>query len=390
MKVVILGFGAVGSVLAKLLAKEEQVEKIICGDIKFSFKVHHKKITLKYLNFLEKSKFLKFLKKVKPDVVVNAALPKFNLEIMEACLKARVNYLDMASYWDIDKNPKAKVPYKMEQLDFDKSFEEADIMGLIESGVAPGLDNLLAAECASKLDEVDYIKIRMVEDTGSKEVFFSWNKDWLLDELATKPLVYYDKKFKVVEPFTDEEEYEFPKPIGKKKVALFCQDEVGSIPFYIKTKNIDVKIHDNNINVSRFLVELGLASNKKIKVREFEISPVEVLSAVLPDSPPGSERKFPNSIFAISVEALGKIKGKNKKIKYSVVFPRQREIEKMGLGANFISYPTALSAKLFVMAIPKITKKGVFPPEALDKEIRKEILQELEKTNKTNVKIFKS
>src|SRR3989344_4176125 len=176
MKVVILGCGAVGSVLAKLLAKEKDVTKVICGDIRFNFKIKNRKIVLKYLDFLEKSKFLKFLKKTKPDVVV-------------------------------------------------------------------------------------FIKIRMIEDTGSKEIVFSWNKDWLLDELATKPLVYYNKKFKVVEPFTGEEEYTFPKPIGKKKVVLFCQDEVGSIPLHIKTKNLDVKIHDNNIDISKFLVELGLASN---------------------------------------------------------------------------------------------------------------------------------
>ena len=387
MKVVILGCGAVGSVLAKLLAKEKEVEKIICGDIKFNFKIKNRKIALRYLDFLEKSKFLKFLKKTKPDVVVNAALPKFNLNIMETCLKAEVNYLDTASFWDIDKDPKAKVPYKMEQFDFDEQFKKAGITGLIESGVAPGLDNLISAECASQLDEVDFIKIRMIEDTGSKEIFFSWNKDWLLDELATKPLVYYNKKFKVVEPFTGEEEYTFPKPIGKKKVVLFCQDEVGSIPLHIKTKNLDVKIHDNNIDISKFLVELGLASNNKIKVGDCEIKPVEVLSAVLPDSPPGSEKKFPNSFFAISIEVLGKVKGKNKKVKYSVVFPKQKEINKMNINANFISYPTALSAKLFVMAIPKITKKGVFPPEALDKEIRKEIIQKLEKSK---VKISKN
>ena len=380
MKVVILGCGAVGSVLAKLLAKEKEVEKIICGDIKFKFKIKNKKISLKYLNFLKKNKFLKFLNQTKPDVVVNASLPKFNLDIMETCLKAKVNYLDTASYWDIDKNPKAKVPYKMEQLDFDKKFKEAGITGLIESGVAPGLDNLISAECASQLEKVEFIKIRMVEDTGSKEIFFSWNKNWLLDELATKPLVYYNNKFKVVEPFTEDEEYEFPEPIGRKKVCLFCQDEVGSIPFFVKTKNIDVKIHDNNVEVSKLLVKLGLTSEEEIKVGECEISPVQLLSAVLPDSPPGSEKKFPNSIFAISIEAIGKSNGKKKTVKYSIVFPRQKEIEKMGLGANFISFPTALSMKLFVMALPKITRTGVFPPEAIDKKTRTEILKELEKS----------
>ena len=35
MKVLILGHGAVGSVLVKLLSEEKNVESIVCGDISF-------------------------------------------------------------------------------------------------------------------------------------------------------------------------------------------------------------------------------------------------------------------------------------------------------------------------------------------------------------------
>ncbi len=387
MKVVILGFGAVGSVLARLLSKEKEVEKIICCDIKFNFKIKNKKVSLKYLNILDKQKFLDFLNKTKPDVVVNTSLPKFNLDIMEICLKAKVNYLDTASFWDLDPNSKARVPYKMEQLEYNSKFKEAGIIGLIDSGVAPGSDNLITAECASKLDETDYIKIRMVEDTGSKEIFFSWNKDWLLDELNWKPLIYQAKKFKLVENFGGEEEFTFPKPIGKKKVYYFAQDEVGSIPLNIKTKRLDVKIHDNNIEVSKLLVALKLTSENKVNIDGMKIAPIRLLSKILPDSVPGEEKKFPKAVFAIAVEAIGKFKGRKKNVKYSVIFPDQKQIEKMNLNANFISYPTALSIKLFIMAIPKITKTGVFPPECLDKDVREEIIKNL---GKNKIKLIKN
>ena len=376
----ILGFGGVGSVLAKLLAKEKEIEEIICGDIKFNFRIKDKKVSLKYLNILDKNKFLIFLNKHKPDIVINTSLPKFNLKIMETCFKVGVNYIDTASYWDFDSNPKAKVPYKMEQLDFDKRFKKAGITGLINAGVSPGLTNLIAKECADKLDEVDFVKIRLVEDTASNELFFSWNKDWLIDEIGFKPLVYYNHKFKIMESFSGEEEFTFPKPIGKKKVYYFCQDEVGSLPLFIKTKNLDVKAYDNNIEVSKLLVKLNLTSEKEIKLGKCKIRPKEFLSKILQDSPPGYERKFKNSIFAISIEAIGRHNKKKKIVKYSVVFPKQKEIDKMNLGANFISYPTALSIKLFVMNFFKIIKKGVFPPECIGKEIRKEILIELEKS----------
>jgi len=386
MKILIIGYGAVGSVLAELLVKEEEIEMVYCVDLKFPDKIKSSKINFKTLNVLDEQKFTDYLKEINPDVAINTSLPKFNLDIMKCCLNAKVNYMDTASFWDYETDPNAKIPYKMEELDYHKDFEKNDLIGLIGAGVAPGLDNLFAAECASRLDEVDYIKIRMVEDTGSKEIFFSWNKDWLLDELNSKPLIYEDGKFKLAESFGAEEEFEFPKPIGKRKTHYFAQDEVGSIPLYIKTKKMDVKIHDNNIEISKLLVSLGLTSNKKIKVDGIEIAPIRVLSKLLPDPIPGEEKKFPKAVFAFAVEAMGKKDGKKKAVIYSAMFPNQEAINKISPNANFISYPTALSTKLFAMQINNLGKTGVFPPEAINKKIRMDILKQLEKNH---VKVYK-
>ena len=319
MKVVILGFGAVGSVVARLLAKENSVDKIICADVKFRYTLKNKKISFQKVSILDKTGFFNFLHKTKPDVVINTSLPGFNKKIMEGCLKAGVNYFDTCSYWDLNIKKKEGNPYIMEQLSYDNAFKKRGLKGLINAGVSPGLTNLITKECADRLDSVESIKIRLVEDTGSKELFFSWNKDWLLDEIASPPLVYHNGKYKLEEPFLGEEEFEFPSPIGKRKVYYFCQDEVGSLPLHIKVKNLDVKAFDNNIDVSKLLVQLGLTSRKKIDIQDFKISPVQFLSAVLPDSPPGTEKKFKESIFAFSVEATGKLKGKKKTFKYSVV-----------------------------------------------------------------------
>lgn len=386
MKIIILGYGVVGSVLAKLLEKEKSVKMIVCGDIAFKKDEKKGKIFFRKVNIKKENELLSLFNEFHPDAVVNTTLPAFNLNIMDACFKAKVNYVDTASFWDINPNPSAKVPYEIEQMRFDKQFRENKIIGLIESGVAPGLTNLLSAECASKLDETDYLKIRMCEDTGSKEIFFSWNKEWLIDELETKPMIYENGKFKLVESFGAEEDFEFPAPVGMKKTYYFAQDEVGSIPLYVPVKKLDVKIHDNNIDASKMMVDLGFTSKKEIKVDGTSVKPVDLLMKLLPDTKPGDEKRFPNSIFAISIEAIGKKNGKNKKVKYSVVFPRQKVIEKMKLNANFISYPTALCLKMFILSIPKIKRTGVFPPESLDKDIRKSILSELSRNKAIIIK----
>ena len=388
MKVVILGCGAVGSVLVKLLAKEKSIERVICGDIVQREKFNNQKIKFVRLDILTKRQFYNFLKKAKPDVVVNASSPLFNLVILEACYENKINYMDLAAQWDPDTDKKAKCPYKTEQFDYDKKFKEKNISGLILAGVSPGMTNLFAREASEQLDEIDSLKIRLVDYSGTDELSFFWSKEALLDEIDSKPLIYKNNKFEIMEPFSGVEEFDFPKPFGKKKVNLICQDEIGTLPFFINAKNIDIKDYDNQVDIQKTLYELGFTSKNKIKTKDGEIAPIDLTSKILPPVVEDiKEEKYYNAQFAFVVRAEGRKKGKAKMVQYWVMFPKQKEINNLNLNANFISYPTALSAKMFVMAIPKITQKGVFPPEALEKDVRKEIIQELEKTD---VKISRS
>ncbi len=387
MKILILGHGAVGSVLAKLLQKEDSVKSVLSADICFREEKKFEKLHQMKLNLEDKSQFIDILKKTMPDLIINAASPQFNSDILKECAKFGINYMDMAACWNPDPDKTALSPYKIEQFDFDKQFREKNILGLIESGVSPGMTNLFVRECADEFDELEDVKIRLVDYSGTGEFHTAWSKEALLDEIGSKPLVYKDGKFKIVEPFSGKENYKFPAPYGTKKVSLICQEEIGTIPFFIKLKNIDIKDYDDQVDIHKFLYELGLISREKIKFGDIEISPFEFVNKVLPNiSFSNEDPKFKEAQFAFAVEASGKIKGKKRIIRYFVSFPRQKEINKLGLNANFISYPTALSAKIFAMVIPKIKTKGIIPPEALDKEIRKFILSELDKTNNVIVK----
>ncbi|MEK6809164.1 MAG: saccharopine dehydrogenase C-terminal domain-containing protein, partial [Nanoarchaeota archaeon] len=143
----------------------------------------------------------------------------------------------------------------------------------------------------------------------------------------------------------------------------------------------------NQAGIYQFLYNLGLTSEKEIDFNGIKITPFDFVVKVLPEvSFNFKDARFDNAQFAFAVEASGKIKGKKKRIRYFVSCPKQKEINKLGLNANFISYPTALSAKIFAMAVPKIKAKGIIPPEALDKEIRKLILSEFDRTKQVIVK----
>jgi len=387
MKILILGHGAVGSVLTKLLQKEDSVKLVISADLSFKKEKKFEKLHRVNINLKNKSQLENLLKKYQPDLVINAISPEFNPDILKECSKLGINYMDMAACWEPDLDKTALSPYKIEQFDFDKQFRQKNILGLIESGVSPGMTNIFVRECADEFDELEDVKIRLIDYSGTNEFSVAWSKESLLDEISSKPLVYKNGKFKIVEPFSGEEDYEFPVPYKKKKVSLICQDEIGTIPFFIKLKNLDIKDYDDQVDIHKFLYKLGLVSKKKIKFGNIKISPFEFVNKVLPNiSFNNKDTKFNNAQFAFAVEASGEIKGKRQRIRYFVLFPNQKGINNLGLDANFISYPTALSAKIFAMATSKIKAKGIIPPEALDKEIRKFILSELHRTKHIIIK----
>ncbi|MBS3122125.1 saccharopine dehydrogenase NADP-binding domain-containing protein [Candidatus Woesearchaeota archaeon] len=387
MRVLILGCGAVGCVLAKMLYKEKSIKSVFCGDIYFKKEKIFGKTHYFNINLKNKEHLLKFLKSHKLDLIVNAVSPVFNKDILDACVKAKVNYMDMAACWDPHPNKKFKSPYKIEQFDFDTKFKENNLFGMIEAGVSPGLTNLLSKECSEQLEQIENIKIRLLDYSGTDEFYFAWSKEALLDEINSKPLVYEKGKFRIAEPFSGEEEYTFPPPFNKKKVSLICQDEIGTIPFFIKVKNIDIKDYNNQVDAHKFLYKLGLLSKKKIMIGNAKISPFEFICNILPEVVLNfGDKKYDNAQFAFAVQASGKINGKKKTIRYFVSFPKQKEINSLKLNANFISYPTALSAKLFIKSLHKIRNKGIIPPECLEKEIRKTILAELKKIKHIVVK----
>ncbi len=378
----VIGHGAVGSVLCEMFSRERKVKSVVCIERTITHFRNRGKLHFKEADVSDEGQTAILLKKEKPNLVINASLPVFNKILLDACLKNRVNYMDLASYWDFDKKPKAKSPYKVEQLDFDSRFKKKKLLGLINAGVSPGITNLLAKECVDLFDDIDSIKIRLYEDTKTPDFYFPWSIEWLLDEINSKPLIYRNRKFKIMENFSEEEVYTFPRGIGKRKVSLASQEEVGTIPLFIKVKNVDIKIFDSQANIAKFLMRLGLVSKKEIRFGKCKISPVKFTSALARFKQKDfSKMKVPgNAQFIFSVEADGRKNGKRKTEGFYAIFPQQKQINKLGLHANFISYPTALSTKVFALKIPdmiKIKQYGVFPPEALEKKIRHKIINEL-------------
>ena len=384
MKILIIGAGATGSIMAKLLAREKEVEQIICGDINLKrarkFIVPDQKITFKILDASKKEDVAALAKGM--NLVVNASKPDFNKTITEAALEAGANYQDFESVdypGQVSRNKGIG-----EQLALDQNFKEKNLVGLLAASASPGVTNLMAGDLASKLKRIEYIKIRLLEDANSDVPFTPWSKESALEEFTRNPFVWENGEWKMYNSFSGEEIYDFPPPFKNEKCYLVDQEEVETIPLYIKTKNVDVKIGGSEVRSARMFFKLGFMKNKPIKIKGAEISPYDFLLKVWPDIMGiGAMKKLVESgklrdaHFWAVVEARGLDSKKKKTLKAIIQFPSQQEVNKLYPGANHVSYAAGLTAATFALCIPKLEKKGVFPPEALDKKTRSELMEAL-------------
>ncbi|HKX23562.1 MAG TPA: saccharopine dehydrogenase NADP-binding domain-containing protein, partial [Rhizorhapis sp.] len=107
-KVLVIGAGGVGSVALHKMAMNPDIFSDItlasrrvakCDAIAESVKVRTGVIVkTAEVDADDVDATAALIEKVKPDLVVNLALPYQDLSIMEACLKTGVNYLDTANY----------------------------------------------------------------------------------------------------------------------------------------------------------------------------------------------------------------------------------------------------------------------------------------------------
>ncbi len=373
MKIFIIGYGKVGSVLAKLLAEQPNVDKIICTYRTEKPSENHPKISFRKSDAASPRDLAILLLGEPVDLVVNCSLPQYNKNILEACLQQHRHYMDLASGWELDTNLEAPSPYKVEQLEYAREFKRNNLIGLINAGVSPGLTNLIAAHASAMFKEVDSIKIRLLEECQTKTPFFAWSMEESLEALRWKPLVWQKRSFHLKKLFSGEELYTFPAPYGKKKVWLVAQEEVGTIPLFLKVRNCDLKSHDHLLELAKQSLGTNLDSLKQ----KGHLT-----------SPPENDTAFQKAVLGVIIEVSGKEKGKKKSLKFSVLFPTQQEIRALHLGANYITYPTALLASFFIRSLPLIQPRGVFPPEVLEAGVRKFILQELKKVKGVRMEGF--
>jgi hypothetical protein len=91
------------------------------------------------------------------------------------------------------------------------------------------------------------------------------------------------------------------------------------------------------------------------------------------------EGDLEDALFAIQVIGEGEVSGERAQARRYIVFPSQRKLHELMPGSTYITYPTARCGAAMLKAVRGRKLRGVLPPEALPRPLRRLVLEDLEK-----------
>ena len=311
----------------------------------------------------DKEDLLRLIRETRPDAVLNAVDPLFNVPIFDACFDAGVTYLDMAMTLSEPhpSRPYQEVGVKLGDYQFERAsaWEERGLLALVGIGIEPGAADVFARHAADELfSEIDEIGIRdganlVVEGYDFAPTFSIWTT---IEECLNPPVIWErDRGWFTTAPFSEPETFEFPEGIGPVECVNVEHEEVLLVPRWIDCRRVTFKygLGDEFIEVLRTLHKLGLDGKEKIPVKGVEVAPRDVVAAALPDPATLGERMTGKTCAGTLVTGLGKDGAPRKTYLYHVV---DNEQTMRDYGSQAVVWQTAINP---VIALELLASGGV-------------------------------
>ena len=370
MRILVLGYGNIGSVLATDLAKSmPSIEIAIAGRHQDKAEeaatvINRENVTGFQLDAHTYHGLVDAMKKF--DLVIGTLPGDVGYRSVKAAVDAKVDMVDV-SY--MPENP----------LTLNEDAIKADVTIVPDCGVAPGLSNVLVGRAVSKLDLVESIHVMVgglpEEPVPHLRYIITWSVEGLIDEYTRKAKIVENGEVVEVEALTGLEEFEFP---GVGKLEGFYTDGLRTLLHTVKgVKNMWEKTlrYPGHVEKIKLLKTLGFFDEHLIEVENARLPPRKVTIKLLEKK---LRRPDIRDILAMKVEVSGIAEGSGKCYVYHLLdrYDQKHQVTAM---ARTTAYPASILAQL--IAQKAIEEKGVIPLEKLGvkEKIVNKILAELEK-----------
>lgn len=370
-RVVIIGAGGVGTVVAHKVAQNTEVFTdimlasrtkskcdAIAREVKNRYNINIKTASVDADNV---ANLVELFAAFKPEIVINVALPYQDLSIMDACLEYGVNYLDTANYEPLDE---AKFEYSWQWAYQDK-FKKAGLTAILGCGFDPGVTSIFTAYAAKHhFDEIHYLDIVDCNagDHG-KPFATNFNPEINIREVTQKGKYWESGKWVETAPHAIHETLNYPE-IGAKESYLIYHEELESlVKNYpsLKRARFWMTFGEEYLTHLRVIQNIGMARIDEVEYNGQKIVPIQFLKAVLPNPRElGENYKGKTSIGC-------RIKGfKDGVVKTYYIYNNcKHETAYKETGTQAVSYTTGVPATIGAMMFLRgeWNKAGVFNVE---------------------------
>ena len=371
-KVLIIGAGGVGTVVAHKIAQNPDVFTEIVLASRTQSKcdaiadaIGGNRIVTDRVDADKVEDLVALFKKHKPDIVVNVALPYQDLTIMDACLHCGVNYLDTANYEPLDE---AKYEYKW-QWAYRERFEQAGLTAILGCGFDPGVSGVYTAYAAKhyfkEMQDLDIVDC----NAGNHGMAFAtnFNPEINIREVTQKGKYYENGKWIETEPHEIHRPLTYPN-IGPKESYLIYHEELESlVKNYptIKRARFWMTFGQEYLTHLRVIQNIGMARIDPIMYNGVEIVPIQFLKAVLPNPGDLGKNYTGETSIGCRIRGIGK---DGKELTYYVYNNCSHHAAYLETGAQGVSYTTGVPAMIGAMMFltGKWKKPGVYNVEEFD------------------------
>lgn len=367
MKVIVLGSGKIGSVMARDFSNTIKDSRITMTDInvervrKASSLIGVDWTTLDTTNYSDMVELLGDY-----DLVLGALPGDYGFSAIKACIEAGIDMVDV-SY--TPENP----------LILNTSAKNSGVTIIPDCGVAPGLSNFLVGYSFSKLENVKEVHIMV---GGIPEIpvpplgyTITWSAEGLIDEYVRDVTIIEKGKPVQVTALSGLEEIEFP---GVGILEAFYTDGLRSlVTSFPEIENMYEKTlrYPGHVEKVKFLRELGFFSEEPLEVMNEQVVPKTVTARLF-------ERSLwmpkIGDILAMIIQVIGEEKGRRIGYSYRVLegFDHKTGVSAM---ARTTAYTASIVASMLAKGV--INEKGVLPMEKLgqDPSFVKELFSGLKK-----------
>jgi len=291
VKVLMLGAGAVGTVSALKFVQDAMLEQLVIADAVsaraslLADRLRDSRVSSRQLDAGDRAALIDALRETGTTIVLNAALPATNIEVMRACLAAGCHYIDLASGGTDDDG----IPKLDDQFALDAEFKAAGRTALLGMGADPGTTNVYAAYAAKHLlDEVQELRVRDGDNSicQGHDGFVAAFSPWVfIDECLCKAVAYRDGHYHLELPLTGFEPFEFPE-LGVLNCYYVDHEESKTLPrFFPSARVVDFKLCMDDVTVEtlRVMQRLGLSGKHRVRVGDTSVVPRDLVVSLLPD-----------------------------------------------------------------------------------------------------------